>query len=237
MIAQLEAGSRLPVEGMSNTLLRSSRRAILLGSVLGCLTLVLDVTLPAQLNPSYSVFARQAKARGESRLVIRNAFQGQAIVPLAERLRHSVLAVVTPTRVNVAQTILASDLYSWHVLRIEQLLSARVLRYPDSCRGTPELPPMGRDEVAVQIYGGETVVEGVTLVFTNGLQPRVVGRRYLTFLTYCSDSITAVPQGESAWFDLDSQGAIMSSSAHPTAKEVVAFGSISQLQAHLDSKK
>jgi hypothetical protein len=153
---------------------------------------------------------------------------------LVERLSHSTPLVLSPVRLDVAETILPSSIYTWHVFSVTQSLRPPVVFGTGACFGTPPALQVRNDELAIQFFGGSTVVTGVTLTFYDTSVPSLsVGDQYLAFVAHCSPTAASIPDGPFGWFDVDRTGTISSATTHPAAQDIVRFGTIDKLQESL----
>jgi hypothetical protein len=193
----------------------------------------------AQLSESLIATVKHARSRGQGleNITLEQSSSFDGLAPLAERLHQRTITAVTPVRLGVAQSILPSSIYTWHILRVDRRLSGRIDVAPVGCDGAPpSIPDLQENEIAVQFYGGSTVVDGFTLTFKDTQTPKPsLGQRYLAFLTHCSRSAAGLRDGPFGWFELDPNGAISSpyGMTNPEIAAVVAFGTIQRLQASL----
>ena len=190
-----------------------------------------------QLHSVYIEKAKEFKSKGMTEGTVRVRAPYDPADSLKEQLESTTLFLVTPAKLDVAKTITEESVYTWHVFRVDEVLSSRRPPARVSCYRDPP-PNVGQNEVAIQFPGGSTVVEGVTLIFfEDWIKRPIAGRQYLAFVALCGPNAGAIRHGPAGWLPLETDGRIGVSAGSRTAPEVVAARTLARLRDVLKSGK
>ena len=181
---------------------------------------------------------REAKEAGWKEITI-NIAPYHSNGTLEERAARSAVLLLELRRPDVARVFAPPGMYRWHAFRVERVLSAQTKPKDDRCQADLSTVPDG--DLAVEFFGGSTVIDGVSVIFSNGwsFDPAASSsKKYLAFVRYCSPRGALLLDGASGWFPVDAAGAVgPSGSTVAAAKEVEAMGSISAVEQWLRAKK
>ena len=198
-------------------------------------TIVGVTGLDAQLA---SFYVEWAKERGSTNLVISEG-SGDHEKPTADQLlrQGSLVILMSVGTSPIAQRVIESGVLSWYTFRIEQTLTPkRENRW--ACGGPPpEIPPLRSGDIALQFFGGTTVVEGVSITFKDhwGFVP-IDGGRYLAIVTHCSNT-TGIAGSPYAWFNLASNGSLTQDRISVEQSEILKLGSLNRVREWLAQKR
>ena len=181
-------------------------------------------TVSAQFDADRMNSIREAKKAGWRELTVIGPGDRDSDATLDERSRRSSVVKLSLVRKDVAQSISSSsELWSWHVFRVEESLSdASKVPAQSSCLGSPDLSAVQAGEVAVMMYGGTTVVEGLKVRFAIDWSfDRVPSPFYVAFLNYCSNRGAILLDGPSGWLHIDKAGRFIPSGGRNAAAQQV----------------
>ena len=191
--------------------------------------------LNAQLAKFY---VEMAKERGSTTLVISEGSSDEERPTVDQLLRQGSLVILTSVGTSpIAQRVIESGVLSWYTFRIEQTLTPKQ-ENRWACGGPPpEIPPMRSGDIALQFFGGTTVVDGITITFKNhwAFVPKE-GGRYLAIVTHCSDN-TGNAGSPYAWFNLGSNGSLTQDKISVEDSEILRLGSLSRVRDWLKNRR
>jgi len=121
------------------------------------------------------------------------------VVPgtLADAVDDWTVLVAEPVSSPATQTHTDTDISTWHLLRVTEVLSTP-RRKQAACTGLPPANAWpGRDELAVEVSGGTAVVDGIAITEASSLGRKrfEVGDRYLLIAHVCPDGRAWFPHG------------------------------------------
>jgi hypothetical protein len=169
---------------------------------------------------------------------------GELYEPTYESLRDLLtkysLVVVTPLRVNAAQTVANAGIQSWTVFRLVEVVvnrptSAERCRWP-----LPSSLSLKSGELAFVRSGGSTTIDGVTITMnTNAFLPEDSTRNYLVVAVTCPNGVaySALPISEESVFEITPQGRIVSGpgTRFPSQIEMQALGTLDRVKNYVAS--
>jgi hypothetical protein len=202
----------------------------------GAAALLTSVLAAARPSPqSTGLLARAAaharQAGRSSETLTLSDGGGDLAVGLPDVLKVYSVVVATPVRGSDSPVAVTADnIYTWHVLRVDQTLTRRTPGPAECGEEVPGRPALKAGEMAVPVLGGTTVIDGISItILAPGLEVTLdSGSSYLLIGSRCQDGVLRLPHGGLDTFAVMPDGRFSQSGESSTAfrRAVFASGSV-----------
>lgn len=175
---------------------------------------------------------QRAKARGESRAVIRSLIERSTRGDLDTVLSASSVLVATP--LNSWVEVTRDHIVTWQRFRVERWLSERP--FDPECSGRRSAEPS--DGVVLGLDKGTAVVEGIEVrEVTMEHIEFARGKTYLLLVSRCPNGIVGIPHLENAAFEVSEAGAIslppFGNGNAPYVRQIMQLGTVDALHDYV----
>ena len=155
---------------------------------------------------------------------------------LDEILKGTSVFVVEPVRSPAAQSVTQGEIYTWHVVRVLEVLSLGSAATHDRCQPPSDLT-VAPDELAIPALHGTTVIDGISVTMHSNRSFYLdAGQRYLVIAKRCGTDVATLPQGPRNIFGIDDHGRVLAiPEQYPASfrEEMIAIGTVSGLARRL----